>query len=149
VSGAPFDLVTIALGANHAWHDLECAQAGARAAELAALAAAAPHRRIAWLLPSWKPFEAGKGPGEFAGVPLDRAAADSMVRLRSAIRGALLPLAPRIQLVEDMTVHDHRLLPDGLHPQALGAARYADALATVLQPPEPLSDGDTPTGTAL
>ncbi len=149
VAGRSYDLVTIALGANHAWQELECKEAGARAAELAALAAAATHRHIAWLLPPWKPFEAGRGPGEFAGVPLDKAAAERLVRVRSAIRGALLPLAPRIQLVEDLSVRDHRLLPDGLHPQALGAARYAEAIASVLTPPEPLSDGETPTGSVI
>jgi len=137
-----YDLVTIALGSNHAWRDSEATQTGARAAELAALAASGRHRRIAWLMPPWKPFEINKGPTDFAGVPLDAEAAARMVRVRAAIRGALAPFAARIQLIEDLMPNDYRLLPDGLHPQAHGAARYAEALATVLEPPVPVSDDD-------
>jgi lysophospholipase L1-like esterase len=139
-----YDLVTIALGSNHAWRESEAVDTGARAAELAAIAAAGRHRRIAWLMPPWKPFESGKGPADFAGVPLDQEAAARMVRVRSALRHALSPFASRIQLVDDLMPQDYRLVPDGLHPQAYGAAKYASALAEVLEPPVPDDDGDTP-----
>jgi lysophospholipase L1-like esterase len=139
-----YDLVTIALGSNHAWHESETVVTGARAAELAALAAAGGHRRIAWLMPPWKPFESGKGPADFAGVALDREAGERMVRVRAALRHALSPFSQRIQLIEDLMPQDSRLLPDGLHPQALGAAKYASALTKVLEPPVPDDDGDSP-----
>ncbi len=137
-----YDLVTIALGSNHAWRDAEADEAGARAAELAAIASGGGHQRIVWLLPPWKPWEEGKGPREFAGVPLDDAAARRMERVRTSLRSAIQPFAPRVKLQEDLMPHDLRLLPDGLHPQALGAARYSEALAMALAPPAPLDDGE-------
>ncbi|MBA2482800.1 MAG: SGNH/GDSL hydrolase family protein, partial [Planctomycetes bacterium] len=71
-----WDLVTIALGSNHAWKESDAITAADRAAELADLALAGGHRRIVWLLPPWKPCEDGLGPAGFAGVPLDRAAGE-------------------------------------------------------------------------
>lgn len=145
LQAATYDLVTIALGSNHAWNEADASRAGARAAELAAQAAAGRHQRIAWILPPWKPFEDGKGPADFAGVPLDRAASVRMARVRAAVRSALEPFTSRIQLVDDTMPHDLRLLPDGLHPHAWGSARYAQALAETLQPPPPAEDGDDAT----
>jgi lysophospholipase L1-like esterase len=128
-----WDLVTIALGSNHSWKESDVAPAADRAAELAELALAgdsdgAPHGRIVWLLPPWKPCEDGKGPPDFAGVPLDRAAGERAGRVRAALRQRLAAYAPRLELVEDLVPHDHRLLPDGLHPFALGFAKFADNL---------------------
>lgn len=127
-----WDLVTIALGSNHCWRDSEADEAGERAASLARIAADGHHRRIAWLMPPWKAFEEGKGPPDFAGVPLDAAAGARVARVRAAIREALAPFAGRIEVLDDLMPHDVRLLPDGLHPQALGAAKYADALHRAL-----------------
>jgi lysophospholipase L1-like esterase len=127
-----WELVTIALGSNHAWKESDAAEAGARAAELAALACAGPHRRVVWMMPPWKPFEDGKGPGDFAGVPLDRGAAERMGRVRADLRSALAPFAPRLEVVEDLMPHDARMLPDGLHPAAWGAGRYAQAVDQAL-----------------
>ena len=132
-----WDLVTIAVGSNHSWRESDVAPAAERAVELAELALAggpegAPHGRIVWLLPPWKPCEDGKGPPDFAGVPLDRAAGERAGRVREALRKRLSAYAPRIELVGDLMPHDHRLLPDGLHPFALGFARFADNLATAM-----------------
>lgn len=132
-----FDLVTIALGSNHLWQDEACARAGELAAELAGLALAGSaageaHGRIAWLLPPWKPCEDGKGPRDFAGVPLDQAVARRAGLVRAALVERLAACAPRIELVADLMPHDHRLLPDGLHPCAHGAARFADNLDQAL-----------------
>jgi lysophospholipase L1-like esterase len=127
-----YDLVTIALGSNHSWRESEVATAAARAAELAGLALAGHHARVVWLLPPWKPCEEGKGPADFAGVPLDQATGERAGRVRVALRERLAAYAPRLELVGDLMPHDHRLLPDGLHPQALGFARFADNLAAKL-----------------
>lgn len=127
-----YDLVTIALGSNHSWRASDVDTAAERAAELAAVALAGEHRRIVWLLPPWKPCEEGKGPPDFAGVPLDRAAGERAGRVRVALKERLSSYLPRLALAEDLMPHDHRLLPDGLHPQALGFARFADNLAARL-----------------
>lgn len=127
-----YELVTIALGSNHSWRESDVVPAAGRAAELAELALAGGHQRVVWLLPPWKPCEEGKGPADFAGVPLDRAAGERAGRVRAALKERLGALAPRLELVEDLMPHDHRLLPDGLHPQALGFARFADNLAAKL-----------------
>ena len=131
-----YDLVTIALGSNHSWRESDVAPVAERAAELAELAladvAGGQHGRVVWLLPPWKPCEEGKGPTDFAGVPLDRAAGDRAGRVRGFLKERLSSYAPRLELVEDLMPHDHRLLPDGLHPQALGFARFADNLAPKL-----------------
>jgi lysophospholipase L1-like esterase len=124
-----YDLVTIALGSNHSWRESDVDLAAGRAAELADLALAGGHGRVVWLLPPWKPCEEGKGPPDFAGVPLDRATGDRAGRVREALRERLAAYAPRLEVVDDLMPHDHRLLPDGLHPQALGLARFAENLA--------------------
>lgn len=123
-----YDLVTIALGSNHSWRESDVASAAERAAELAEQALAGGHQRVVWLLPPWKPCEEGKGPPDFSGVPLDRATGERAGRVRVAVRERLQAYVPRLELVEDLMPHDHRLLPDGLHPQALGFARFAGNL---------------------
>ena len=137
LSACRWELVTIALGSNHSWRESDVASVADRAAALAELALAGgpdgiPHGRIVWLLPPWKPCEDGKGPPDFAGVPLDRAAGERAGRVREALRSRLSAYAPRIELVSDLMPHDHRLLPDGLHPFALGFARFADNLAAAM-----------------
>jgi lysophospholipase L1-like esterase len=132
-----FDLVTIALGSNHSWKDQDCARAGDLAVELAQIAldgngAGTAHGRIVWLLPPWKPCEEGKGPRDFAGVPLDQAAGRRAGLVRSALAQRLGALGPRLELVSDLMPHDLRLLPDGLHPTAHGSARFADNLHQAL-----------------
>jgi lysophospholipase L1-like esterase len=127
-----YDLVTIALGSNHSWRESDVSGAAERAAELAELALAGGHRRVVWLLPPWKPCEEGKGPPDFSGVPLDRATGERAGRVRAALKERLTTYAPSLELVEDLMPHDHRLLPDGLHPQALGFARFADNLVAKL-----------------
>jgi lysophospholipase L1-like esterase len=128
----PWELVTIALGSNHSWRGSDVDSAGERAADLATQVLAGGHRRVVWLLPPWKPCEEGKGPPDFAGVPLDHATGERAGRVREAIRRSLASFQPRLEVVEDLMPHDHRLLPDGLHPQALGFARFADNLAAKL-----------------
>ena len=66
-------------------------------------------------------------------MPLDRAAGARASRVREALRSALSPFAPRLELHEDLMPHDHRLLPDGLHPLAYGSAKYADAVAEAIR----------------
>ncbi len=127
-----YDLVTIALGSNHSWRESDVEPAAQRAGELAELALAGGHQRVVWLLPPWKPCEEGKGPTDFAGVPLDRAAGERAGRVRAALKAKLAAYAPRLEVIEDLMPHDHRLLPDGLHPQALGFARFAENLAMTL-----------------
>jgi lysophospholipase L1-like esterase len=134
-----FDLVTIALGSNHSWRDQDCERAGDLAVELAGIALAGSaagqaHGRIVWMLPPWKPCEEGKGPRDFAGVPLDQAAGRRAGLVRAALAQRLGPLQPRLELVSDLMPHDHRLLPDGLHPSAHGFARFADNLDRALHP---------------
>ncbi len=126
-------LVTIALGSNHAWRDSDADIVGERTAALAAIAAAGGHGRVVWLLPPWKPCEAGQGPTEFAGIPLDAAAGLRIARVRTQMRAALAPWQDQITVVEDLGARDHRLYPDGLHPLALGAARYADQVDAAIQ----------------
>ncbi len=132
-----FDLVTIALGSNHSWKDQDCERAGDRAVELAEIAlrgsaSGAAHGRIVWMLPPWKPCEEGKGPRDFAGVPLDQAAGRRAGLVRAALAERLGALGPRLELVSDLMPHDLRLLPDGLHPSAHGFARFADNLHLAL-----------------
>jgi lysophospholipase L1-like esterase len=134
-----FDLVTIALGSNHSWKEQDVLEVEGRASELAELAlggthAGEAHGRIIWLLPPWKPCEEGKGPPDFAGVPLDRAAGLRAGRVRDALARRLSDYGPRLELVGDLMPHDHRLLPDGLHPFAMGFARFADNLHQALHP---------------
>ncbi len=132
-----WDLVTIALGSNHAWRDGDVATVVERTDELMALVRqggpGGPHRRVVWCLPPWKPCEDGKGPPDFAGVPLDRATGDRVRTVRERLRERLAR-EPDLIMVEDLLPHDARLYPDGLHPSALGFARYADALDRRLGP---------------
>jgi hypothetical protein len=128
-----FDLVTIALGSNHSWREQDCQRVAEPARALADLAVAPAsdgqaHGRIVWLLPPWKPCEEGKGPPDFAGVPLDRAAGERAGRVRAALVELLAGYHPSIEVVGDLMPHDVRLLPDGLHPAAIGFARFADQL---------------------
>lgn len=124
-----YDLVTIALGSNHSWRESDVDTAAERGAELAGLALAGGHARVVWLLPPWKPCEDGKGPPDFSGVPLDRATGERAGRVRASLKERLSSFLPHLELIEDLMPHDLRLLPDGLHPQALGFARFADNLA--------------------
>jgi len=126
-----WDLVTIALGSNHCWKDADAATAGARASELAELAMSGGHKRVVWILPPWKPCEDGQGPPDFAGVILDRATGDRVRAVRAAMRDRLAG-EPGLELIEDLMPHDARILPDGLHPLALGHGRYGDAVARAL-----------------
>ncbi|HYE04488.1 MAG TPA: SGNH/GDSL hydrolase family protein [Planctomycetota bacterium] len=125
-----WDTVLIALGSNHAWRDSDVAAVGERARALAARVLAAAPRRVCWLLPPWKALEGGFGPAEFAGVPLAPAAPRLPV-IRSALRAALAE-HPSIELIDDLMPREPRLLPDGLHPTALGMARYAANLRSAL-----------------
>lgn len=127
-----WDLVIIALGANHAWKSSDTAVAAALAEHLARQVCAGPHSRVAWLLPPWKPCEDGLGPPEFMGVPLDRAAGERGRVVRADLARVLAPLAPRLQLIEHPLPQDHRLLPDGLHPTAQGFALLARGLSAAL-----------------
>jgi lysophospholipase L1-like esterase len=128
-----WDLATIGLGSNHAWNDADAAAAPDRAAELAELALSGGHERVVWLLPSYKPCEEGKGPPDFAGVPLNRETGERVRRVRAALRQRLSAYAPRLEVIGDLAPQDARLYPDGLHPFALGFARYADNLDRALQ----------------
>lgn len=127
-----WELVTIGLGSNHSWREADVAEAAARAAALAELVLAGGHGRVLWLLPPYKPCEEGKGPPEFAGVPLDRAAGERAGRVRDILRATLAAYAPRLELVDDLGVRDHRYYPDGLHPFAIGFARYAERVLAAL-----------------
>ncbi len=126
-----WELVTIALGSNHAWRESDAEIAAERAVQLAELAVSGGHGRVVWILPPWKPCEDGKGPGEFAGVPLDAAAGERAGRVREAIRARLAGVAG-IEVVGDLGYRDHRYFPDGLHPFAIGFARFADQLDRAL-----------------
>ena len=86
--------------------------------------AASAAQDVIWILPPWKPCEAGKGPGDFAGVPLDRAAGERAEKVRSLLAD-FLKKQPHIRTVADLGPHDHRLYPDGLHPHALGFSAMA------------------------
>lgn len=125
-------LVTIALGSNHSWREADVATVAERAQRLAGLALAGAHQRIAWLLPPWKPCEAGQGPSDFAGVPLDRAAGERAERIRAILREVLSPHTDRIHLIDNLGHSDHRWYPDGLHPFALGFAHYAQQVQAAL-----------------
>jgi lysophospholipase L1-like esterase len=134
LAAQPYDLVTIALGSNHSWRESDVGTASAAAVTLAEQALAGGHGRVVWFLPPWKPCEEGKGPPDFAGVPLDRATGERAGRVRDALREQLKRFAPTLSIIEDLMPHDHRLLPDGLHPQALGFAKFADNVADKLGP---------------
>jgi lysophospholipase L1-like esterase len=127
-----WDLVTIALGSNHAWNDADAAVAGDRAAELAELALSGGHDRVVWLLPPYKPCEEGKGPPFFAHVPLNRETGDRVRRVRESLRERLSAYAPRLEIIGDLAPKDARYYPDGLHPFAAGFAKYADNLHQAL-----------------
>lgn len=122
-------LVTIGLGANHAWDPRQMDQVIPMAEELAQLVSAGGHSRVLWLLPPWRPCEEGLGPPDFAGVPLDRAAGERLGRVRDELR-QLLADYPAIEVIADPLSHDARLYPDGLHPSAWGFAQLAAALDT-------------------
>jgi lysophospholipase L1-like esterase len=128
----PWQLVTIALGGNHAWHDADVETVPERARMLLDLVAAAKPGRVAWLLPPYKPCEDGKGPRAFAGLPLDENAARRFVRIRALLREAVQSHDLHPLIVDDTLPHDHRLFPDGLHPFALGFARLAESVDTAL-----------------
>ncbi len=127
-----WDVVTIGLGSNHAWREADADAVVEPALRLAHLSCAGPHRRIVWILPPWKPCEAGKGPADFQGMPLGPDTGARAGRIREALRAALAPLAPRLVLAEGHVPEDARLLPDGLHPAAHGSAIIADRLARFL-----------------
>lgn len=129
-----WDLVTIGLGSNHAWRQSDADQAADAARAMAALALQGPHRRVVWILPPWKPCEAGKGPADFQGVPLGPDTGARVGQVRAALRAALAPFAPRLEIAEGHVPEDVRLLPDGLHPAAHGSALIADRLAAALSP---------------
>lgn len=130
-----WDLVTIALGSNHSWYPSEVEPAGDRAAALAELALSGGHARVVWLLPPWKPCEEGKGPREFMGVPLTEETGERVRRVREILRQRLTPYEPRLEVIGDLGVHDHRYYPDGLHPFAIGFQRYAEHVDRELSPP--------------
>ena len=129
-----WDLVTIALGSNHGWRESTVVTAADRAEALAEHALAGGHGKVVWILPPWKPMEDGKGPPEFMGIPLDRATGERIARVRDALRERLARFAPYLDVVEDLLPRDHRYYPDGLHPFAIGFAKYADALAGRIHP---------------
>ena len=129
-----WDLVTIALGSNHGWRESTVATAADQAERLAEHALAGGHGRVVWILPPWKPMEDGKGPPEFMGIPLDAATGLRIGRVRDALRERLARFAPQLDVVEDLLPRDHRYYPDGLHPFAVGFAKYAEALATRIHP---------------
>jgi lysophospholipase L1-like esterase len=133
LSARRWELLVIALGSNHAWSNADAETAGDRGAALAELALSGGHGRVVWLLPGYKPLEEGKGPRDFMGVPLDRAAADRLERIRGDLRARLEPYAPRLELLEDLAPRDPRFYPDGLHPFAIGFERYANALDEALR----------------
>lgn len=119
-------MITVGLGSNHAWRAADVATVGARAsALLEGIARQQPQARVVWLLPPWKALEAGQGPPDFAGVPLDAAAAQRIAAIRTGLQQVLDDHG--IAWVGDLMPADHRLLPDGLHPQALGMQHYAAA----------------------
>jgi hypothetical protein len=117
-------LVTIGLGSNHAWRADDVERVAEATERLAHLVESGGHGRICWLLPPWKPCEAGQGPGDFAGIPLDRAAGVRIDVVRGIMR-EILAGHHQIDVLEHLGAEDHRLYPDGLHPLALGAAHYA------------------------
>lgn len=127
-----WDLVTIALGSNHAWNEADVATVGERAAQLAELALAGGHGRVAWLLPSYKPCEEGKGPPDFMGVPLNRETGERVRRVRDTLRERLQAFAPQLEVVGDLSPKDPRCYPDGLHLFAAGFKTYADNLDAAL-----------------
>jgi len=128
-----WDVVTIGLGSNHAWRQSDADTAAERAAHLARLVLAGPHRRVVWILPPWKPCEAGKGPSDFQGVPLGPDTGERVRQVRESMRTALTPFAPRLVLAEGHVPEDVRLLPDGLHPVAHGSAIIAERLEPALR----------------
>lgn len=135
-----WELVTIALGSNHSWRDSDAERVAERAARLAGIALAGGHGRVVWLLPSYKPCEEGKGPPDFAGVPLDAATGARARRVRDTLRATLARFAPALEVHEGLAHPDWRFYPDGLHPFAIGFAKYADNLERALfgsRPPTP------------
>jgi lysophospholipase L1-like esterase len=127
-----WDLVTIGLGSNHSWNDDDVAKAPEAAARFAEMALSGGHGRVVWLLPPWKPCEEGKGPPDFAGVPLNREAGERVRRVRELLQERLSEYAPKLELVGDLLPHDPRYYPDGLHPFAAGFARMAEAMHRAL-----------------
>ncbi|MGV3722348.1 MAG: hypothetical protein ACO1SX_15685, partial [Actinomycetota bacterium] len=90
------------------------------------------HGRVVWLLPPWKPCEEGKGPSDFAGVPLNWETGERVRRVRDLLHERLSEYVPKLELVGDLLPHDPRYFPDGLHPFAAGFARMADAMHRAL-----------------
>jgi lysophospholipase L1-like esterase len=131
-----WDLVTIGLGSNHSWREVDAERAADAAAELAQLVMAGGHRRVVWLLPPYKPCEEGKGPGDFAGVPLTRETGERVRRVRESLRTRLCEFEPGLEVVDGLLPHDARYYPDGLHPFAVGFARMAENLARAIEPVE-------------
>jgi lysophospholipase L1-like esterase len=121
-----YSLVTIALGSNHSWRDSDVDLVVPAAERLVQAALRGGHGRVIYFLPPWKPCEDGKGPPDFAGVPLDRATGARAGRVRELLRDCLQQFTPQLEIIGDLMPHDHRLLPDGLHPQALGFAKFAE-----------------------
>jgi lysophospholipase L1-like esterase len=122
----PWQRICIGLGSNHAWRDSTLADVADRTETLvhAALATDCPH--IAWILPPWKPLEVGQGPSHYMHVPLDQDVARRLTSIRETIRHTLAPYAPRMSILEDLTVKNDRLYPDGLHPTGHATAAVAE-----------------------
>ncbi len=128
-----WSLVTIGLGSNHSWSEAEVERVPERAARMAEMALEGGHNRVVWLLPPYKPCEDGKGPEEFAGVPLNRETGERVRRVRETLRSTLAGFEPALQVVGDLTPRDPRYYPDGLHPFAAGFASYAENLDRALR----------------
>jgi len=128
-----FELATVGLGANDAWR--VSAADGLEERVDAVLALLCPAvRRCVWLLPPWKPCEAGLGPERYAGVLLDRAAGERMGHLRERLAAHLARFPDFVEVVGDLLPSDPDLQPDGVHPGAAGFARMAERLAPQLCP---------------
>ncbi len=131
---APYELVTVALGGNHAWHDEWVEDLAEPCRRLAEGLLAVGHQRVAWLLPSPKPCAIGAGPASFAGLPLDARFAANGQRVREILREVLATYEPAVTVVDGLLPPDPGLLPDGIHPAVAGHKLYAERLGQRLIP---------------
>lgn len=121
-------VIVVALGSNHAWRESDADHCSERAAMLLELLQPClAQTQVLWVLPPWKPLENGLGPPDYMGVPLTAAAAKRVERVRADL-AQILRSEPRITVVTDALPHQARWMPDGLHPEALATAAYADAI---------------------
>lgn len=134
-----WDLLTIGLGSNHSWREMDVDSVATRAEGLLAAVQRADVARVCWLMPPWKPCEDGKGPPHFMGVPLDRSAGGRTSRIRS-ILAEVLESHPQVQVIDGLMPHDERYFVDGLHPSALGMAHYAEQVLAGLREKDLHSD---------